>query len=140
MEFRTLFIGEFMSEIIRNLREKYPHNATYLVNSSSVVVFPDLIEEEAKTIGSLVSGQTISIETVIILPDKLFPDWWVWGSLANAITPKYVCMRKPIRNAPPKEYMRLDHIGIGKPISESDVKTLRNLLSEVIMRIDTLIK
>ncbi|MEI7849577.1 MAG: hypothetical protein WCK35_27525 [Chloroflexota bacterium] len=87
-----------MSEIIKNLKEKYPHNAAYLVGHSSINVFPDLTDDQSKSIGTIPPGQLVYVDFTIIVPDKLFPDWWVWGSLTTIGTPKYICMRKPIRN------------------------------------------
>ncbi|MEI7849773.1 MAG: hypothetical protein WCK35_28520 [Chloroflexota bacterium] len=92
-----------MSEIIKNLKEKYPHNAAYLVGHSSINVFPDLTDDQSKSIGTLPPGQLVYVDFTIIVPDKLFPDWWVWGSLTTINTPKYICMRKPIRNQPSLE-------------------------------------
>ena len=77
-----------MSTIINNLREKYPGNAIHTVAETSVEVYPDLTDYQFRSIGTLSPGQQAAVETVIILPERLFPDWWVWGSLVTDGTPK----------------------------------------------------
>jgi len=125
-----------MSTIVNNLREKYPHNAAYTVGNISIDVFPALTEEPSKSIGTLAPGQTVAVDFVIILPDPLFPDWWVWGSLANADTPKYICLRKPLRNLQPVESVYLHFKKKDNQLERSDLIRIKEILSDTLARIE----
>ena len=78
-----MHFGIYMSNIIRNLREKYPHNSIYTIRDQSIDVYRSFELDQSKSVGVLSPGQTIYIEFTIIIPQKVFPDWWVWGALST---------------------------------------------------------
>ena len=124
--------------IIENLREKFPPRAVYTVGDTSVDVFPDLSFDSSKAIGTLAPGQNVAVDTVIILPDPLFPDWWVWGSLSSFGTPKYICMRKPMRNLPPREFVYIHIRGNDSGFTAFELMQIREILQDAVRRMDTM--
>jgi hypothetical protein len=130
-----------MSAIISNLREKFPHNSTYIVGNKSLEVCPSIHlnnDWAYNAIGTLAPGQTVSIESTIILPDPLFPDWWVWGTLSNSGIPKYICLRKPMKNLAPIEYVYLSKESRKYDYISVDLIVLKDLMQSTIAQIDTL--
>ncbi len=63
-----------MSAILENLRNQFPPKATYTIGATSVDVFPDLRLDVFRSIGTLAPGQQVAVDTVIVLPDPMFPD------------------------------------------------------------------
>ena len=128
------------SMITSNLREKFPHRSTYIVGVDSVDVYPSIhlgTDWAYSAIGTLAPGQSVFIDHVIILPEPLFPDWWVWGALNISGTPKYILMRKPVKNLFPKEYVFLNS---SENFPDSDLLALKKLILESLRQVDHLIE
>ena len=129
-----------MSSIIANLREKFPHNAAYIVGNVSIGVYPDITEDQSKAVGVISPGQVIAIEYTIILPDKLFPDWWVWGALASMNSPMYICLRKPNRNLPSNEFAHLHQKTKDANQLIGDLSSLKKSMQDIIELINAISK
>ncbi len=127
-----------MSAILENLRNQFPPKATYTIGAASVDVFPDLRMDLSRAIGTLAPGQHVAVDTVIILPDSLFPDWWVWGCISSFGTPKYICMRQPVRNLPPRENVYVYIKGSERIFTAFELERIREILREILIRIDVL--
>ena len=127
-----------MSAILENLRNQFPPRATYAIGTASVDVFPDLRMDLSRSIGTLAPGQQVAVETVIILPDPMFPDWWVWGCISSFGTPKYICMRQPMRNLPPRENVFLQMKGNESGFTSFELEQIKEILQDALRRIDHL--
>ena len=125
-----------MSAILENLRNQFPPKSTYIIGASSVDVFPELVLEPSRALGMLSPGQQVAVDTVIIIPERLFPDWWVWGCISNIGIPKYICMRQPIRNLPPNEFTYLLTKGRKQPFSLFELIQIKEILLATSSRLE----
>ena len=121
--------------ILDNLRSKFPEKATYRI-LTPLEVFPEPFLDPTRLIGIFPKDQTISVDAVIIIPEKLWPDWWVWGCLSGDDIPKYVCLRKPTRNIHSNENVILEERNAGG-ITQYEVDRLREILVEMLGRMAT---
>ncbi len=124
-----------MSAILENLRNQFPPKATYTIGAASVDVFPDLRMDLSRAIGTLSPGQHVAVDTVIILPDPLFPDWWVWACISSFGTPKYICMRQPVRNLPPRENVFIHAKRSERAFTAFELEQIKEILQDALLRI-----